>query len=288
MFKTWPIYSLIHLHQTACTFPWLAGYQQAVLSCIYGKPFRYLAAYRYDSSNKDLQCITPIKMTIKKNPAAFVLLFAAVFSLSSCLTSKKMDKFVAQHYNNELPKLAKKKKADIVVMSTVPSANSSISTTVHKTNSFLPLIVYWQYKHRQNCSLNSAIAVTNFTNTINATATKGLSQKLNSNKLELTVEEAPSGFSMVLNEHMVWLVYAFSWAKIYIEPDYKDLVVSYKMLQEDGSLKTGKIIVKNTDKAKGLRFFQSWKSATSEYLSDYTANLTTMTRSFVTQLTNEL
>ncbi len=229
-----------------------------------------------------------MKMPETKKHTALLALFALLFSLSSCLTSKKMDKFVANHYNNELPKPDRKKKAEIVVTSTVPSVNSSISTTVHKTDNFLPLIVYWQYKHRQSCTLNSAIAVTNFTNTINASATKGLSQKLNSNKLELTVEEAPSGFSMVLNEHMVWLVYAFSWAKIYIEPDYKDLVVSYKMLQGDGTLKTGKIIVKNTDKNKGLRFFQSWKSATSEYLSSYNANLTTMTRSFVTQLANEL
>jgi hypothetical protein len=199
-----------------------------------------------------------------------------------------MDKFVATHYNNELPKIDKKKKADIIVTSTVPTGNSAISTTVHKTNRLLPLIFYWQYKHSQSCSLNSAIAITNFTNTINASATKVLSQKLNSNKLELTVEEAPSGFSMVLNEHMIWLVYAFGWAKVYVEPDYKDLVVTYKMVQGDGTLKTGKIIVKNTDKAKGLRFFQSWKSATSEYLSSYNANLTAMSRSFVTQLSNEL
>jgi hypothetical protein len=229
-----------------------------------------------------------MKTTIKNDPAALVLFFVALFSLTSCLTSKKMDKFVAKHYNNELPKLGKKKKAEIMVTGSAPSNNSAISTTVHKTNNFLPLIVYWQWKHRQTCSLNSAIAVTNFSNTINATATKGLSQKLNNQTLELTVEEAPSGFSMVVNEHMIWLVYAYSWAKVYIEPDYKDLVVSYKMLQPDGNLKTGKITVKNTDKNKGLRFFQSWKSATTEYLDAYNANLTTMTKSFVTQLTSEL
>jgi len=224
----------------------------------------------------------------KKNGFAFIILAITLFSLSSCLTAKKLDKFVAAQYNNELPKLNKKKKADIDITSISTTNNSAISTTVHKTDKFLPLLVYWKYDHRQSCSLNPSIAVTHFSNGVNAAATKGLVEKLNGRKLELTVEQAPAAFSIVAKENMIWLVYAFSWAKIYIEPDSKDLVVSYKLMDADNALKTGKITVKNTNKNKGLRFFQSWKSATSEYLAEYNANLTTMTKSFVTQLTQEL
>ena len=224
----------------------------------------------------------------KGHSIAFVVLLLALCSLTSCLTAAKLDKFVAKQYNNELPKPDKRKKSDIAVTSAITSDVAAISTTKHKTTKFLPLIVYWQYNHRQYCSLNSAIAVTNFTNAINSSATRGLVQKLANQKLELTVEQAPSAFSIVLNEHMVWLVYAFSWTKVYIEPDNKDLIVSYKLLQQDGIAKTGKITVKNTDKNKGLRFFQTWKSATSEYIAEYNANLTAMTRSLVTQLSQEL
>ena len=220
--------------------------------------------------------------------SALICLACILLTLSSCLTSKKLDKFVASQYSNELPKPSKKKKAEIEVTSLTPSGNSQISTTVHKTDMFLPLLVYWKYDHRQSCSLNPSIAVTNFSNAINSLATKGLIEKLNGRKLELTVEQAPSAFSLVAKENMVWLVYAFSWSKIYIEPDMKDLIVAYKVVGSDAGVKTGKIAVKNTDKNKGLRFFQSWKSATSEHLSEYNANFTSMTKTFVSQLTNEL
>lgn len=228
-----------------------------------------------------------MRISKKENASVFLALLIALCSLTSCLTAKKLDKFVAKHYNNELPKL-NKKKMDVVVTSAAPTDNAAISTTVHKTTRFLPLIVYWNYNHRHNCSLNTNIAVTNFTNAVNSLATKNLAQKLNGQQLELTVEQAPSAFSIVLKEHMVWVIYAFSWAKVYIEPDAKDLVVSYRLKQADQVLKTGTITVKNTDKNKGLRFFQSWKSATGEYLTGYNANLTAMTKSFVNQLALEL
>ena len=229
-----------------------------------------------------------MRLTNKIRSFVFLFLFFTLCTFSSCLTSKKLDKFVATHYNNELPKLNKRNKPELVVNAAAPINQPMISSTVHKTNRFLPLIVYWEYKHQHDCSLNNNIAITNFTNAVNTMATKGLTQKLNGQKLELTVEQAPAAFSIVSNEHMVWVIYAFSWAKVYIQPDAKDLVVSYKLVQADNAVKTGKITVPNTSKNKSIRFFQSWKSATNEHLQDYTANLTTMTKSFVTQLTEEL
>lgn len=222
---------------------------------------------------------------IKSN--VFLCLACILLLLSSCLTSAKLDKFVASQYNNELPKPSKKKKADIEVTSQLNSDNSQISTTTHKTDKFLPLLVYWKYNHRQSCILNSSIAVTNFSNAVNNMATKTLIDKLNGRKLELTVEQVPAAFSVVLKENMIWLIYAFAWEKVYIEPDKKDLIVTYKLIGGEGD-KIGKVTVKNTEKNVGLRYFQSWKSATSEYLSEYNARFTTMTKNFVTQLTSEL
>ncbi|MDE1190710.1 MAG: hypothetical protein PW786_00985 [Arachidicoccus sp.] len=197
-----------------------------------------------------------------------------------------MDKFIAAKYNDQLPVLTNNND-EIKVISSIPANNSQISKTVHITDNFLPLIVYWKYDHHQNCALNPSIAVINFTNAINTLAPNTLMQKLNGRKLELTVDQAPTAFSIVMKENMVWLVYAVSWSKIYIEPDMDDLIVSYKVSGGDNS-KSGKIIVKSTDKNKNFRIFQSWKSATSEYLTNYNTNLTTMTQAFVNQLSNEL
>jgi ABC-type uncharacterized transport system auxiliary subunit len=98
----------------------------------------------------------------KRGLASFVLVISLCL-LSGCLTAAKMDKFVAAQYNGELPKPNKKKKAEIEVTAPAATGNSSsISTTVHKTDKFLPLLVYWKYNHRQSCSLNPSIAVTKF------------------------------------------------------------------------------------------------------------------------------
>lgn len=224
----------------------------------------------------------------QNNAITFLVLVFSTILLSGCLTAKKLDNFVAAQYNNELPKSNKKKKVDIEVTAVSSSNNGAISTTVHKTDKFLPLIVYWKYDHRQSCSLNPLIPVSNFSNGINSAPMRILTEKLQGRKLELTVKQAPTNFSIVLKENMVWLVYAFSWAKIYIEPDAKDLVVDYKLLDADKEVKTGTITVKSTDKNRGIRYFQSWKSATSEYLDAYNANLSNMSKSFVTQLVQEL
>lgn len=226
--------------------------------------------------------------SMKHAKGSFLVYFACIsLLLSGFLTAKNLDKFVASQYNNELPKPGKKKKTEIEVISSIPADSVQISKTVHKTDKFLPLLVYWKYDHQQSCSLNPAIAVTNFSNALNAAATKGLIDKLNGGRLELTVEQAPSAFSVVAKENMIWVIYAFSWAKVYIQPDMKDLIVAYKVTGTEGD-KAGRITVKNTDKNKGFRFFQSWKSATSEYLSDYNSSFTGMTKTFVSQLTNEL
>lgn len=212
-----------------------------------------------------------------------LVLFAGLLSFTSCLTAKKLDAHVRKEYNNELPK-PRKAKADIVVNMMTPTGGTVISTTKHKTDKFLPLLFYWKYDHRQACELNNSIALTQFSNTINSAAAKPIEQKLNGQKLELTIEQIPSAFSIVAKENVVWLVYAIHWAKIYVEPDPTDLVVRYKL----GESKTGTITIKNISTNQNIRFFQSWKSATNEQLSDYNAKLGLMTKSFITKLAAEL
>ena len=216
------------------------------------------------------------------------LLFVLIAFFSSCLTSKKMDKFVADQYGDQIPAQDKKKKADITVTSGLAGATGNISTTVQKTSKVLPLIVYWQWDYRHTCALNPAIGVNNFSNTVNTLAGKSLSPKLNGKKLELMVEQMPASFALVDKAHLIWIIYAITWDKIYIEPDFKDLVVAYKAPQPDGSFKTGKITIKNAEERTGIRHFQSWKSATSEYLDRYNAGITDMAKIFISKLVAEL
>jgi hypothetical protein len=218
-----------------------------------------------------------------------IFLFFSMIFLSSCLTSKKMDAYISDQYNNEIPKVNKRKQvADIIYSPAFPSTTDNISTTAPHTK-VLPLVLYWVIDSRHTSTLNSGIAATDFSNSVNTMAHKGLMQKLAGRKLQLTVEQAPASFSLVDKTHAIFLViYAIHWDKVYIEPEVKDLVVSYKLEESDKTIKTGKITIRDMENNKSLRFFQSWKSAVSEQLTNYDSNVTAMTNQFVDKLMQEL
>jgi hypothetical protein len=220
--------------------------------------------------------------------SGIVILSAVLIFLTGCLTSKKMDRFVAEQYNNQLPKPTKSKAADILITSSLADGSANISHTVQKTSKVLPLILYWQYDYRHTCTLNPTIPVTGFSNAVSTMAGKGLTQKLNGKKLQLTVEQIPNTFALVDKAHVIWLVYAFGWDKIYMEPGAGNLIVSYQLLENDKPVKAGRITVENDSRNKGIRYFQSWKSATSEHLADYNIRITNMTRSFISKLMEEI
>lgn len=212
-------------------------------------------------------------------------LLVVIVSQFACLTPKKMDVFVAEQYNNELPKPDKKKNPDITVTSSIPSDPVKISTTERKTSKVLPLILYWQFDYRHTCVLNPAIAVSNFRKTIYQQANK-LTQKLEGKQLELNVEQVPGAFALVDKSHILLLF--IHWDRLYVEPDFKDLVVSYKVSQNGSETKSGKITIANIEKNRDIRFAQSWKSSASEFIGEYNVDISEMTKTFVGKILQEL
>lgn len=152
----------------------------------------------------------------------------------------------------------------------------------------MSLIIYWQYDYRRISTLNPIIAVNTFANNINTNANKGLNQKLNGKKLQLVVEQVPHYFSFVDKAHLIWLVYPISWDKIYMEPDFNDMVITYQILENETSGKSGKIVIKNNAQNKKLGVYQSWKSSISNHIASYNAGINTMAKEFTTKLLEEL
>jgi len=214
----------------------------------------------------------------------FVALFILLSSLTSCHIAQKMDAHIASQFNNKVPKADKRKDSTIIVNSSIPSDPNELSHTV-KTNKNLFLLVYWKYDYRHTCTLNPAIGVDYIRKGIYQQAGK-LKQKLNGQQLELTIEQIPHTFAIVDKGHVVLLI--IQWDKFYVEPQRKEIIVSYRTLQNGVATKSGKISVANIDKNKPMGFFQSWKGATSEFLTRYNAAATEMSRTIVNKLLEEL
>lgn len=221
--------------------------------------------------------------TLKMNAILFIV--SSLF-LTSCLTSKKVDKQVAKQYTDN-QQIQKKKQNDIIsVTSSLSSGNNQISTTETKTSNVLPLLVYWSWNYKNTCTLNPQIAVNNFTTTV--LANKGLRAKLNGQKLELSVEKIPNKFIIDDKAHLIFVIYAFGWDNVSIQTENTDMVVSYRVLKDNIEIKKGIITIPYDSDKMNLGMFKSWKRATSEYLDQYNANITSMSKLLVEKLVKEI
>jgi len=218
-----------------------------------------------------------------------VLLATLALSLTGCLTAKRLDKFVAKQYNNDIPAYNKLKEGTVIIKANVPDPVSGISLTHNENKKFLPLLFYWEARYAKACRLNSQIFVNTFSNNLQAQYAKQIAQKLGNQKIELTIENVPRGFNFDIHEYFIFFIVGYyTWEKVGLETEPSDLVVSYRTLNNGTTVKTGRIVVKNNISSRSLRFFQTWKSATAEFIQDYNSEIPIMTKSFAKSLLEEL
>ncbi|HZH63259.1 MAG TPA: hypothetical protein VEY10_00115 [Flavisolibacter sp.] len=205
--------------------------------------------------------------------------------LTSCLTAKKLDAEVAKVYGDK--RVQKKRPSEQITITSTLTANGAALSNSETKTSVLPLIVYIGITYRNICKLNPQIPVTNFTSTVTSLANKGLMQKLQAQKLELSIDQIPTEFSFDDKGHMILLL--VGWDNVSIQGKSTDMIVRYKLLGEGSTTaKQGVITVPYPNDKMNLGYFKSWKKATSEYLGQYDANITAMSKVFVDKLVKEL
>lgn len=216
------------------------------------------------------------------------LVCLVITCLCGCLGPKKINKWVAQNYVDATPT---RKKSDVItITSSLNSMGDVLSETQKKTSHVLPLLFYWQYDYKNSTALNPQIGINNFTSTVLSYSNKTLKPKLNNRKLELNIEKMPANFAIDDKGHIVWVIlYAFSWDVLTVQPEDHQMVVSYKILNYDNTLyKAGIIDISNTDKGLTLGMFQSLKKKTFQYLDQYDASITSMSKMVVDKIAQEL
>lgn len=66
-----------------------------------------------------------------------------------------------------------------------------------------------------------------------------LTKELNGRKSELTIEKLPHVFAFNDKEHLIWMIlYAFDWRKVSILSSNNNLVVSYRLLNNNNIIKS--------------------------------------------------
>ena len=224
----------------------------------------------------------------KQSPYLASLLFLAIV-FSGCLTPRKMDKWIDSKYEGMTT--GKIKSNDYLVIKTENiKPDDKISTTQKGKTKFIPALVYWHWEFSNVSTLNPYIPVSHFSAALLPYAnSKGMRQKLNGQKIELTIDKAPAVFSLTDKGNMIYLgLWYVGWESIYIQPDNQELVVSYRLLKNNTEMKKGVIAIANRDQPIALKMFQSPKKMTWRYLDQYNNNIKSMSKELVDRLMVEL
>lgn len=213
---------------------------------------------------------------------------ALLLFTSGCLTPKKMDGWINEYEGGFTTKL---KTSDYITIKTPELPKNDLpSVSAKGPGKFVPAIFYWKSERTVNSSLNPYIPVVNINSTILQYAnTKKMREKLNGQKIELTINKVPDMFTLVDRYQLFFFVVFYVQSeRIFIAPQKQDLVINYRILKDNAETKTGTITIADPSKAKDLKFLQSVKKMTWNYLEEYDNIVKDMSKQFVDKLLLEI
>jgi hypothetical protein len=208
---------------------------------------------------------------------------------SSCLTGKKMDKRIGQHYGNTIP--TKGKKSDFVNFkfeNTIP--DNDISHSAKTKNKIVPALFYWEWDIAKTATLNTMMPMSNFTTSfVTELNAKKLKEKINGATIDIIVKVNPGDFHLRDQGWLVYLVLAYvSKDKFFVDPVNEYFSIDYIINRVSGEKKSGQLTVKNLNREKAPRFFQTFKGMVSEYLTACDANMKIMAKELADKLVVEV
>ncbi len=224
-----------------------------------------------------------------KHLAFIALVIFSQFTFSGCLTPRKIDRWIDQKYH--VPVATKPKANDYITIKT-PGASSSdiVSRTEKRKMKLLPLFFYWKWEYGTISTLNQSVAGEYFHSAIIPYANaKKLRDKLNGQKLEVTIDKIPCTFSVVDKGGLVFfIVFYVTWDDIFIDPEKQDMVISYRLFKENTETKTGTITITDRNKPLHVKVFHSVKKTFWSYLDQYNYNIQLMSKELIDKLIAEL
>lgn len=208
--------------------------------------------------------------------------------LTACLTPKKIDKWTTAQYGTTVQ--SKIRTNDYISIKVPGTSNDFVSSTVKRKMKLVPALFYWQWEYGTTTTLNSLIPSNYFSTAVIPYAnSKKLKDKLNGQKLELTINKMPAVFSVVDKGGLVFLVlYYIDWDRIFMDPQKQDMVLTYRLLKDGAETKTGTITVADRNKPLNVKVLHSVKKTFWSYLDQYNANIQAMSKEAIDKLIADL
>lgn len=207
--------------------------------------------------------------------------------LSSCVSTQKFANFVNLKYAQQNKTI---KESDYIEYNNININNIDSTVKTEKIKSFfVPALVYWQWNNTLKCELSQKQAFLTFNTYFQYYADSlSIKEKLNGQKLIITIDSIPKSFVYTNKGFVVFVLVAYSiFGLEAILPENENLVLSYKVVQGTTLTKSGRIEVVNTDiPMKNAR--KSTKKFTWLYIDQYENNLRNMSKLSIEKLMYEL
>lgn len=232
---------------------------------------------------------------LKTPPSSFIatvrliVLYVIIVSFSGCIGPKKMDKWIADQYGETTT--SNKSKADyFTITSPLLTSDDKTSNSTKNTKRILPLIFYWEVDYQVHSTLNPKVPMNLFVSAFTIYAkSKNLKEKLDGQKLEMTINKMPTSFSFNDDFRDInLLLIQINWEKIYILPEKADMSIAYTLTKDNKEIKTGVINIADPNEIKEKTYFKKMKTATIEYLTQYEENIKSMAKYAVDKILVEL
>jgi len=170
-----------------------------------------------------------------------LLLIGATLFLTACMSTHELSNVVKSKLGVYV-QMPEKKQVDNVVIKTDKLHFFDSAVVIHKQKSyFIPAIVYWQKVNTLSCDINNRYFVNMFSDVFNdAVSEFQLKKYLGSRRLEINLESVPSNFIYNDKFYGVFALISFSLYIENIRPIESQIKVTYRILDGDQVVKTGR------------------------------------------------
>lgn len=199
-----------------------------------------------------------------------VILILLASTISSCISSKKIDDIVKRYYD-EKPIVKPEKVVQWYSINPETNNIATFSTSERTKSKFIPAILYWQWHTVVESDINKNITLSRFNNYLASnSSTLELPSLLNGNTIEFSFDSLPSGFTYLEKGYTIIFIVGYSISDLnVIYPLNTSYILNYKVFNKNGEqVSFGKIRLEN----KEVPLRNDWKTSknfTWLYLDEY-------------------
>ncbi len=213
-----------------------------------------------------------------------LLILITIIALTGCVSTKTYSSYVTQKLEQQIHAPDIQDKNISFDFSKLEVLDNSVEAEKSKSF-FIPAILYWGWENTIQCKINPNLIEKSFKLTfLHCADSIGLLNNLEGKKLEISIEAMPTSFMYTNQGNAIIFIIAYTVSELEaIYPQRENLVINYKLIKDEQTIKSGKLAAINNDQPI-KNIWKSTKQFTWLYIDQFNNNTKMLTNDIVQQL----